>query len=87
MPDAPPPDPAAPEGLAALLRQRAFVLFWASRFLTVLAAQAQGVTIAWQVYELARRSSGIEQSALNALGRGRFRLRSRCEIDRWCGHQ
>ena len=64
MPEAPPLNPAAPEGLAALLRQRAFVLFWASRFLTVLAAQAQGVTIAWQVYELARRTAGIGQSAL-----------------------
>ena len=55
---------AAPESLASLLRQRAFVLFWTSRFLTVLAAQAQGVTIAWQVYALARRSANVEQSAL-----------------------
>ena len=64
MSDPPPPHPAAPEGLAALLRQRAFVLFWASRFLTVLGAQAQGVTIAWQVYALARLNAGVEQSAL-----------------------
>jgi MFS family permease len=55
---------AAPESLAALLRQRAYVLFWISRFLTVLAAQAQGVTIAWQVYALARRGASVEQSAL-----------------------
>ena len=64
MPDSSPPNPAAPEGLAALLRQPGFALFWASRFLTVLAAQAQGVTIAWQVYALARLSAGVEQSAL-----------------------
>ena len=55
---------AAPESLAALLRQRAFVLFWISRFLTVLAIQAQGVTIAWQVYALARRSASVGTSAL-----------------------
>jgi MFS family permease len=56
---------AAPESLAALFRQRSFVLFWTSRFLTVLGAQAQGVTIAWQVYALARRSGeSVERAAL-----------------------
>jgi MFS family permease len=55
---------ASPDSLAALLRQRSFLLFWVSRFLTVLAAQAQGVTIAWQVYALARRSASVEASAL-----------------------
>jgi MFS family permease len=57
-------DTASAESLAALLRQRPFVLFWTSRFLTVLGAQAQGVTIAWQVYAVARRSADVKQSAL-----------------------
>jgi MFS family permease len=55
---------SAPQSLAALFRQRAFLLFSTSRFLTVLAAQAQGVTIAWQVYAVARRSASVEKSAL-----------------------
>ncbi|MEI9965026.1 MAG: MFS transporter [Caulobacteraceae bacterium] len=58
---------ASPETMAALLRQRAFVVFWMSRFLTILAAQAQAVTIAWQVYGVARRTQSVEQSAF-ALG-------------------
>jgi MFS family permease len=58
-------DPAAePDSLAALLRQRSFVLFWISRFATVLAAQAQAITIGWQVYDVARRTSSVKQSAL-----------------------
>ena len=64
MTDPPAQTPAPAESLAALLRQRGFALFWVSRFLTVLAAQAQGVTIAWQVYELARTRASVEQSAL-----------------------
>ena len=65
---------APPESIAALLRQRSFLLFWISRFLTVLAAQAQGVTIAWQVYALARRGSSVEQSAfiLGMVGLAQF---------------
>ena len=65
---------AQPESIAALLRQRSFLLFWISRFLTVLAAQAQGVTIAWQVYALARRGSSVEQSAfiLGMVGLAQF---------------
>ncbi len=55
---------AEPDSLAALLRQRAFLLFWMSRFATVLAAQAQAITIGWQVYDLARRTSSVKQSAL-----------------------
>ncbi len=65
MPDSSPAPPAEPESLAALMRQRGFMLFWVSRFLTVLAAQAQGVTIAWQVYDMARqRHMGVKQAAL-----------------------
>jgi MFS family permease len=66
--------PAAPESLAALLRQRSFMLFWVSRFLTVLAIQAQSVTIAWQVYEMARLTTGVKQSAflLGMIGLAQF---------------
>ncbi len=66
---------AEPENLAALMRQRGFMLFWLSRFLTVLAAQAQGVTIAWQVYDLAHRGgAGMNQSAflLGMIGLAQF---------------
>ncbi len=66
--------PASVESLGALLRQRGFMLFWASRFLTVLAAQAQAVTIAWQVYDVARRTSSVEKSAflLGMIGLAQF---------------
>lgn len=55
---------ASPEPLRALWRQRPFALFWTARLLGILAAQAQGVTIAWQVYAVARRHAGVGQSAL-----------------------
>ncbi len=74
MTDSPNPETPPAETLAALLRQRGFMLFWGSRFLTVLGAQAQGVTIAWQVYELARRTSGVRESAflLGMVGLAQF---------------
>ncbi len=74
MTEATEPQAAAPDGLAALLRQRTFVLFWISRFLGILAAQAQGVTIAWQVYALARQHAGVQQSAflLGMIGLAQF---------------
>ena len=64
MIDSPLTAAAAPASLAALLRQRPFLLFSTSRLITVLAVQAQGVTIAWQVYALARRSASVGESAL-----------------------
>ena len=48
----------------AVFRYRAYSLFWAARVFTTLAVQAQSVTIGWQVYTLARRGHGVEQSAL-----------------------
>jgi MFS family permease len=74
MSDVPLEPAAAPDSLAALLRQRAFLLFWSSRFLTVLAAQAQGVTIAWQVYAVARQSASVGTSAflLGMIGLAQF---------------
>ncbi len=57
------------------MRQRGYVLFWVSRFLTILAVQAQAVTIAWQVYALARGGgSSVAQAAfvLGMIGLAQF---------------
>jgi MFS family permease len=59
----PPPSPPQADGARALLAQRGYMLFWSSRFLDNLAVQAQGVTIAWQVYALARQSSSVGEAA------------------------
>ena len=67
MTETPPPPPASPESLRALMGQRSFVLFWISRFADILGAQAQAVTIAWQVYALARLHKSVEEAAF-ALG-------------------
>ncbi len=65
------PQTAQAESLAALIRQRDFMLFWISRFLDILGAQAQGVTIAWQVYELARNGgTSVRQAAFQLGGIG-----------------
>jgi MFS family permease len=48
---------------AGLLHQRSFLFFWVGRFLTILAAQAQTVTIAWQVYGVARGRGDVRQAA------------------------
>ena len=55
---------ASAAGAASLLRQRAFLSLWASRFLGVLAVQIQGVTIAWQIYAIARAHSDIKHASL-----------------------
>ena len=48
---------------ASLLRQRPFVLFWAARFLSSLGLQAQAITIAWQVYSIARQGHDVKSAA------------------------
>ncbi|HEX4181363.1 MAG TPA: MFS transporter [Caulobacteraceae bacterium] len=53
-------DPAAAAGL---LRQRSFLFFWVSRFLSAIAGQAQTITIAWQVYAIARRHNDVPHAA------------------------
>jgi MFS family permease len=50
-------------GVVSLLRQRAFASLWAARFLGVLAGQIQGVTIAWQVYAIARLQGDVKHAA------------------------
>jgi MFS family permease len=47
----------------SLFRHRAFTLFWVAHIFSALAAQAESVTIGWQVYAIARHSRSIEQSA------------------------
>ena len=49
------PDPAPRSETAALLQQRAYILFLFGRFLSTLAVQVQATTIAWQIYALARQ--------------------------------
>jgi MFS family permease len=48
----------------ALLRQRDYLLFWASRWTAGLAVQIQSVAIGWQIYELARRTLSVQEAAL-----------------------
>src|SRR5665213_1797635 len=48
---------------ASLLRQRPYLFFWASRFLGGMAGQAQTITIAWQVYAIARLTEDVRHAA------------------------
>ena len=48
---------------ASLLRQRPYLFFWASRFLGGMAGQAQTITIAWQVYAIARATQDVRHAA------------------------
>jgi MFS family permease len=58
---APPPDPT--DDSSSLLARRPYVLFLAGRFLGTLATGSQSVVIAWEVYELARRTMSLEEAA------------------------
>ena len=53
--------PATPP--TSVFRHRAYALFWSARAFSTLAAQAESVTIGWQVYTVARHSQTVEQSA------------------------
>jgi MFS family permease len=46
-----------------VFRYPPFIFAWLGRLLTSIASLAQGVTIGWQVYTIARLNHGIEQSA------------------------
>jgi len=56
-------EPTRPPGARDLLRQRSYMAFWASRWLGSLAAQAQAVTIAWQIYQIARATNDVRHAA------------------------
>ena len=59
-------DPAAALPSArALLRERDYMRFWASRWMGGLGTQIQSVTMGWQVYEISRRTLVVGQSAFN----------------------
>jgi MFS family permease len=53
----------SPPGVRQLLRERSYMFFWTSRWLGSLAAQAQAVTIALQVYQIARATNDVRHAA------------------------
>jgi MFS family permease len=57
------PPPAKTDDSSSLLSRRPYVLFLAGRFLGTLATGSQSVVIAWDVYELARRTLSLEEAA------------------------
>jgi len=57
---------AAPLSARALLRERDYLFFWASRWLGSLGSQVQSVAMGWMVYDLSRAEGlSIKQSAFN----------------------
>lgn len=59
-------EPELPEpcSVRPLLMYRPYVLFLASRFLATLASGSQTAIIAWEVYEIARRSMSVKEASL-----------------------
>ncbi len=60
---APPPVPLADVSARALLLERDWLLFWASRFAATLGGQVTSVALGWQMYEIARRTHDVATSA------------------------
>lgn len=58
----------------AVFRHRAYAQFWGMRVLVAAARQMQAVAIGWQVYDLARETRSIEESAfmLGLVGLAQF---------------
>ncbi len=56
--------PPLPDDNRHPLQIRDFRNFWLSRVCGVLGTSAQSAAIAWQVYDIARRTEGVAQSAL-----------------------
>ncbi len=61
MSDALAPEP--PPSARALLGERDYLLFWASRWAGSLAVQIQSVALGWQIYELARATMPVADAA------------------------
>jgi MFS family permease len=62
MADEPSPVPIS-DGFRELLGRPSYRLFLAGRFFSALAIGAQGVIIAWEVYELARQTRAVDEAA------------------------
>ena len=61
-----PSDPAPDEPLPsarALLKERDYLFFWASRWTGSFAAMIQSVAMGWQIYAIARLTRSVEESA------------------------
>jgi MFS family permease len=52
-----------PAEAATLFRQRPFLFFWTARFVGNVGVSAQTITIAWQVYAIARLTSDVRHAA------------------------
>ncbi|MBI1186599.1 MAG: MFS transporter [Alphaproteobacteria bacterium] len=48
----------------ALFRQRDYMLYWCSRAAASLGVQIQAVALAWQMYDVARRTMGVPEATL-----------------------
>ncbi|HEY2179150.1 MAG TPA: MFS transporter [Caulobacteraceae bacterium] len=60
-----PDSPSAPPPARALLHERDYVFFWASRWMGSFGTQVQSVAMGWQVYALSRRTLDVAHSAFN----------------------
>ena len=56
--------PAPDNTVRALFAQTDYMRFWCFRFCSVVATQMQSVTMGWQIYDIARRTHNVQQSAL-----------------------
>jgi MFS family permease len=64
MSDAPsPPSADVAPSARALLKERDYLFYWASRWTGSFAAQIQSVAMGWQMYALARLTRTVEESA------------------------
>ncbi|MDP3660387.1 MFS transporter [Phenylobacterium sp.] len=57
------PNPENTPTVAELLRQRGFMLLWGSRVTSTIGVQIQSVALGWQVYETARLTMSVSESA------------------------
>ena len=63
MSDATPPSPDIVPSARALLKERDYLCYWASRWTGSFAAQIQSVAMGWQMYALARLTRNVQESA------------------------
>lgn len=56
-------DSAPPARPVSVFAYRDFSLYWSARLTSTLAVMVETITIGWQVYEIARRTHSVEESA------------------------